>query len=96
MVKTIERVYNPKNIEEVIAQDPKQYSFGQVAREITDLNNAGVWFEIGIEDSEERKLFTATIEGRLNTLYAEFDRREEENKKIAAMILEYFRERRGL
>ena len=73
MVKTLNE--SGSNLTEVIAQDLKQYSLGQVVKEIVELSHGGIWLVIDKEE-EERRALTKTIESRLENLYGELDRRE--------------------
>lgn len=72
MVKTIDESLG--NVAEVITQDHKLYSLGQVFREIVDLKFAGR-LEMG-KSGEERQALVTTLENRMKVLYAELDRRE--------------------
>ena len=79
MVKTIDN--SGSNLAEVITQDLRLYSGGQIAREIVDLSHAGIWLVIG-EEEEKKQELVGNIESRLDNLYAEIDRREKAIYKI--------------
>ena len=58
----------------VVEKDCREYSLGQVVREIIDLTILQV--SNGMERKGDSKRTSKTIEGRLDKLYAELDHRE--------------------
>ena len=58
----------------VVEKDCREYSLGQVVREIVDLTLRQV--VQGLDRSKESKRTIDTIEGRLDKLYAELDNKE--------------------
>ena len=84
MVKEIKSL---EDVSIVIDQNPQVYSLGGLVREIVDLNSPGLYFVLMEKSKEERDAFLKTIEGRLNTLYLELDRRERCNPAIVGNVL---------